>query len=572
MQKKWQVLPETNQTVVDKYPELNPVILQLLFNRGLTTQDQIDDFFAASYEDQIHDPFLFQDMSKAVKRLFEAVFKKEKVMIFGDYDADGVSASAIMYQALTGLGLSTEVYIPFRETEGYSLNQSVAENIVKQGFNLVVTVDCGISNHREIAYLNQHGIDTIITDHHQEPAQLPSAYAILNPALKNSGYPFRYLCGAGVAFKVVQAIMIYQAQENMPIQLPAGFDKWLLDLVAIATIGDICPLTAENRVLVKYGLVVLAKTKRVGLQHMFEVVNNFKGQIDTQYVGWRVVPRLNAAGRIDHASASFKLLTSQDETEVIKLMEVLENNNKKRQQITDSILKQSLDQIGEVTDADKLLVAVGQDWPAGVVGLVAGRLADKHQRPTLIISRDQEQFVGSGRSIEQFNITEALGQCHDLLVRYGGHSQACGFSLQGQSNYDQFIRKMKQLAHKALKGVELIPTLRIDAVMQLAQADWDLQQDLGRFEPFGEGNPTPLFLSQDLVVEQIQALGADNKHLRLQVSQEGTQRKLIGFGFGDWCDTLKLGEKIDVVYELSVNEWNGNRELQLKIIDLKQHA
>lgn len=577
-QKQWQVSPKISPDVSEAYPEINGIILQLLFNRGLTSREAINEFLEPNFSEHLFDPFLFTDMAKAVKRLFSAVDAGEKVMIYGDYDADGVCSTVLLHEALKGLGLDVDIYIPFRETEGYGLNPKVVQQIIREKFQLVITVDCGVANHDEIKDLQASGIDVIILDHHEEPLKLPPAYALINPNIKSCGYPESRLCGAGVAFKFIQAIVKWQEQNDCPIKLPDGFEKWLLDLVAIATVGDIVPLVKENRILVKYGLVVLEKTKNIGLKLLMESVNNRFGGIDTEYLGWRLVPRINAAGRINHASAAFYLLTATSDEEALKWVNQLEENNKHRQQLTESIMKQSEEQLKELTEEMRAIIVVGEGWPVGVVGLAAGRLSDKYHRPALVFSKGVQdgtgevKYVASGRSIEEFDITEALKECAEYLLRYGGHPQACGLTIIGEENFARFKEKFSALAGEKLMGVELVSVLEIEAEIKLADLNWRLMDELLKMEPFGESNRRPLLMASKLNVEQVQTVGADGKHLKVLVSQDGdinNLHKLIGFSFGDWCAKLTAGDKIDIVFELGVNEWNGNRELQLKITDLK---
>lgn len=567
----WKIKEKIAEELIIKYPEINPVILQLLYNRGLIEQEVIDSFLNPNYESGLHDPFLFKDMEIAVKRIFSALQNREKILIYGDYDADGVCSTAIIYSALQGLGGDLDIYIPFREGEGYGINPKAVQWIISQKFNLVITVDCGISNKEEIQTLKEAGVDTIVTDHHEEPLELPSAVAAINPSVSNSGYPKIKLCGAGVAFKLVQALVAWQDKVDFPIKLPDGFEKWLLDLAAIATIGDIMPLVGENRVLVKYGLIVLQKTKNIGLQKLMESVNHRFGGIDSEYVGWRIVPRLNAAGRMDHASLSFYLLTEKNPEEAQRLAGLLEENNKSRQQTTENILKQAFSQIDETAELSCALIILGENWPAGVIGLVAGRLSDKFHRPTLVFSQEGDKYVASGRSIPEFDITEALQECDELLARYGGHPQACGLTIIGQDNFEKFKLKFSQLAQEKLGTIKLERITEVDAELKLSEINWEVVDGLDKFEPFGEANPKPLFVAFGLQVEQIQTVGNDGKHLKVQVTQDGGQKlhKLIGFSFGDWCAKINVGDKIDIVFELGVNEWNGNRELQLKISDIK---
>ena len=575
----WQISQLIDEQIKKELPEIREIILQLLFNRELLDKRAIDDFLNPNFDEQLHDPFSFSDMERGMKRLFEAIHANEKVMIYGDYDADGVCSTVILFEALKGLGLDVDIYIPYRETEGYGLNTKIVQSIIDQKFQLVFTVDCGVANAREVAQFRAAGIDVIILDHHEEPLELPDCFALINPNVRSCGYPVSRLCGAGVVFKFVQAIMKWQDKADCAIKLPEGFEKWLLDLVAIATVGDIVPLIGENRILVKYGLTVLAKSRNLGLLRLIESASNRPGKLDSEFLGWRLVPRLNAAGRIDHASAAFYLLTSKEPAEIEKWVAMLEANNTSRQQITESIMRQAEVQLGEVTDSDKALIVVGENWPVGVVGLVAGRLSDKYHRPALAFTREvgdgEVKYVASGRSIEEFDITGALKQCHDLLVRYGGHPQACGLTIVGEKNFSRFKEKFLALAAEKLAGVELVKKLAIDAEIRLSQISWDLVGELERFEPFGEANPKPLFCAKKLNIEQVQTVGADGKHLKALVSQDGdvnNLHKLIGFSFGDWCAKLKTGDKIDIVFELGVNEWNGNREFQLKIVDMRLSA
>ncbi|MEI6627365.1 MAG: single-stranded-DNA-specific exonuclease RecJ [bacterium] len=580
MQKRWQLAPKVDAEIIKQFPELNEVVLQLLNNRGLNNQALIDEFLLPNYDAHVHDPFLFKDMAKAVERIFLAAKRQEKVMIYGDYDADGVCSTTIMFATLKKLGAEVDYYIPFREGEGYGLNLPAAQKIAERKFTLVITVDCGVSNHKEIAYLKEQGIDTIVLDHHQEPMERPQAFALIDPALVDSGYPYKYLCGAGVGFKVVQALMLKQSQSDIMVTLPSGYEKWLLDLVALATVADICPLIGENRALVKYGLIVLEKTKRLGLQKMIKSINENNNQVmDTKFIGWRLAPRLNAAGRIGHAGNSFNLLICDEQDKADNLIINLEDSNMLRQKMTEKAMKEALEYLSDTVLTSRILVAVNDGWEMGIVGLVAGRLTDRFSRPALIMTKKTEvignetvvKFVGSGRSIPAFDITKALKECDELLARYGGHAQACGFTILGEDNLEKFKIKIMALAEEKLQNADLRPTIDIEAEVKLAEINWELWENINKFEPFGEGNDVPLFVARHLIVETIKAVGNDGKHLSVLVSQEGypNLHKLIGFSFGEWCAKLKRGDKIDVIFELGVNQWNGNRELQLKIIDLK---
>ncbi|MBN1779392.1 MAG: single-stranded-DNA-specific exonuclease RecJ [Candidatus Buchananbacteria bacterium] len=568
--KNWQIRPKISQKDQDKFPEINPLILQLLANRDLKTQAQIDEFLNPDYGTDLHDPFLFVDMEKAVERIMKGIEKKEKMVVYGDYDADGVSSTAILFSALEAFGADVDVYIPFRETEGYGLNMAAVKKLIDQGVKLIVTVDCGTSNAPEVEELVKNNVDIIITDHHQQPLVMPEAYAIINQNTDRDTYPYKNLCGAGVAFKVVQALTLKQANYQVE-QLADGWEKWLLDLVAIGTVADMMKLIGENRTLVKYGLVVLNKTKRPGLQNLIKIANGDKLlNIDEKTIGFQIGPRLNAAGRLDHAGVAYRLLVTEDKEEATKLAENINATNKQRQTLTDLIAQEARTILGE-PNGRKLLAAVGDGWPMGVVGLIAGRIADQYYTPTLVISKFGGEIIGSGRSIEGFNIVKALQECDQYLSRYGGHAQACGFTLKDEKQVDEFIAKMTEIATREIGDKVLVPNLEIESEVKLSEINWQLFENLEIFKPFGEGNPKPKFVAKSLNITEIAGVGADNKHLRLMVSQnDENSKKLIGFGFGEWLEKLKVGDLIDVVFEVDVNEWNGNRELQLKIIDLKQ--
>jgi len=569
MDKKWQVAKAIGKTESDKFPEINPVVLQLLFNRGIDSQQKIDEFLNPDYGENLHDPFLFSEMKKAVGRILKAIEDKEKIVVYGDYDADGVTSCALMIELLKNLGSTVDVYIPFRETEGYGLNKEAASELAKKGVQLLITVDCGISNKKEIDLLNKKGVDVIITDHHHEPSEIPNALAVINPNLEKEKYPFKGLTGVGVAFKLAQAII--QKLPNFKVnQLEAGFEKWLLDLVAIGTIADLQPILGENRVLVKYGLIVLQKTKRLGLLKLIELMSSNLTQVDERVVGWQIAPRLNAAGRLNHASSAYQLLITDDAKEAEKLAKALNQTNQERQQLTEKISGEAKVLLGEVKE-QKILIVVGQNWPTGIVGLVAGRITDEFHRPSLVISRYNGEIIGSGRSIPEFNIIEAIEKVDEHLSRYGGHAQACGFTIKDEENLEKFIARITELAKTELTGKDITPIIKIDMAIRLEDVNWELFDELEKFIPYGEKNPKPIFLASDLTVVEAQTVGQEKKHMRLMVKHTTPIiRKTIGFCFGDWCSRLKTGDKVDMVFEVDVNEWNGNRELQLKIVDLRK--
>lgn len=586
--KRWIIKKPYPPDFGDKLPGYNPVILQLLFDRGFDSHEKVDEFLNPDYTQDVHEPFLFNDMQKAVERIMQAVKNQEKILIHGDYDADGVTGIVLLEKTLRKLGAENiEVFIPHRELDGYGLNSKTAQKAISEKFNLVITVDCGITNNEPIKKLKQADIDTIVTDHHLAGDELPEAMAILNCSLKQEKYPFKKLAGVGVVFKLAQALFKSQTPPNPPFVRGGSneyeaFEKWLLDLVAIGTIGDVSPILGENRTLVKYGLMVLNKTQRLGLRELIRTcslsgskelnkdlpVGSDLYDLNVYNVSYQLVPRINAAGRIDHANLAYELLTTQDEVEAIALARDIHEKNLARQKIADQMLEEAKQILGKITQADKILIAAKKNWLVGVIGLVAGKLKDEFSRPVMLFAKEGQKYVGSGRSIAEFNITQALQECDEFLERFGGHSQACGLTIEGEENYKKFIDKITHLAQEELKDVELVPSLEIDVELKLKDLDWELWDELEKFEPFAEANPLPLFCIRNVIIEDISLVGKDQSHLRFYLSQDDIKQKAISFGTAaEWQDNLKVGDKIDVVVEFGVNEWNGNRELQFKIID-----
>ena len=552
--------------IKEKFPEINPVVLQLLYNRGLTEQSAIDGFVNPDYGQDLHDPYLFQDMPKAVDRIFKAIRGDERMVVHGDYDADGVCASVLLHKVLTAMGGQVEVFLPQRDVEGYGMNRKTIEKFIADKVKLIITVDCGLSNREEITLAQKSGIDTIVTDHHQEPPKLPDkAIAIINPALTKETYPFKKLAGVGVAYKLCQALV-----KDTRTRLEEDTLKWLMDLVAVGTVADISPLIGENRTMVYYGLVVLQKTRCLGLRELILQTSLNLPKLDTHDIGYKIAPRINAAGRIDHANTAFQLLTTNNPGEASQIAAGLNQTNVDRQQMTDLIIKEAKEQIGQVTDRKKVLIAHGKDWPTGIVGLVAGRLADEFNRPVLIIGGADDQPTGSGRSIPGFNITAAMQQVAKHLARYGGHEQACGFTLKNREALADFKKDVKEIASQEIKNEHLIPEIDIELEAELEEITWDLFAELEKFKPYGEANPRPKFAAKNLNVVGLQSVGSDNQHLRIMVNHKTTQvYKTIGFCFGDWCQRIKIGDQVDLIFEVDINEWNGSRELQLKIKDIR---
>lgn len=572
---QWQIKQKAPEEFQKQFPEYLPVVSQLLYDRELTDTHKIREFFNVDYETSSHDPFLMLGMKEACERIWEAVKKEEKIMVVGDYDADGVCGLTILSEVIRGMGAKNlDTYIPDRESEGYGLNLGIVEKIAKERYDLVLTIDCGISDKEEIDFLRSKGVQTIVVDHHIVPEVLPSADIIINPKQKNDTYPFKNLCATGLAFKLAQSLY---GGDNTKIP---GTEKWLLDLVAIATVADVMPLQDENRVFVKYGLYVLSKTRRIGLKELMNVARIKPEVIDsdilatnlnTHTLGFQIAPRINVASRMDHANTAYQLLITSSVGNARQLAEGLEKKNKERQAITEKIIKE-IESRGNLVE-QKVIFEYGEKWPAGVMGIIAGKLAERYYLPAFVLSKKEKVSVGSARSIPPLNITAAIASAKGLLEEYGGHHQAAGLTVKNE-NLEVFKEHLREYVGASLTPNDLIPVLSIDYELTPQDITWALYDELEKFAPFGEANPRPKFLMKNLTVKNISMVGNGGSHLKLILSDTGSERpkilKAIGFGLGSWTQRIAIKDTIDVVAELIINEWNGNRELQLKIIDLRK--
>lgn len=561
----WKLPEPINKEFLDQFPELHPTVAQLLYNRGLRTQEAIDEFLMPDYSQDIHDPFLFKDMKKACELIYSLVEKNELITVYGDYDADGVSAAIILKTVLTDLGAKVEVYLPHREKEGYGLNKNAVEELSANNTKLIISCDCGISNVEEVSLAKEKGISVIITDHHAIPETLPPADAIIHPQVEGETYPFKKLAGGGVAFKLAQALIAYKkngvSEKEKEIQ-----EKWLLDMVAISTVADMVPLLGENRTLLKYGLIVLKKTKRLGLQKLLEVANVDVSKIDTSTIGFAIAPRINAAGRMDHANLAYYLLDETDEEKAKTLASDINQSNLDRQRLTEQTVRQAKEQ--DMDMQDSLLAFYHPDWSAGLTGLVASRLLRDYSRPILVMTDNPDgNVVGSGRSIDDFNITEGLQENSNLLLRFGGHPQACGFAMK-KENLEDFVIAMKERAKEKLESISFQAKIDVEIFQEFSEISWDLVDMLEKFAPFGHGNHEPLFMSEEIMVTAARRVGNDSKHWKLELVKDNKRMGAIAFGLG--AIDLEIGDKIDIVYNLSINQWNGNREIQLIIKDIKK--
>ncbi|MCB9798933.1 single-stranded-DNA-specific exonuclease RecJ [Candidatus Nomurabacteria bacterium] len=588
MEKKWIINEPTPDAFYKEHPEISKPVADLLYQRGLTDQQAIDEFLYPDYSCHVHDPFLFSQMHKATDRILEAVKNGEHIVVYGDYDADGVCASVIITSTLQQFG-ATKItnFLPHRETDGYGLNEKNIHFFAQDGVKLIITCDCGISNAPEVALAKTHGIDVIVTDHHTIPETLPEAFAILHPKLDSESYPDHTLAGGGVAFKLAQGLL--QKHANSGHELVSGetheaFEKWLLDMVAISSVADMVPLLGESRTLTKYGLIVLQKTRRIGLQKLYLEAGilhedgTFKREIDAGTIGFQIAPRINAAGRLDHSNVAFKLLMTEDPIAATDLAFALENNNSERKQLTKEYLEQAVEQI-ETTGKDEkpILIVHNENWSSGLVGLIASRLMDKYHKPAIATTLRDGQIVGSGRSLDSFNMIGALQSMPELFTKFGGHPCACGFTLADNNQYQEFKDRLYTLHKKQTQNMDLSPALIIDAIVDLDDVNWELYDTLLSFEPFGMDNPQPLYGAKHVEVFKVESLGKDKNHLKLTLkTPTGKLKTALGWRMcgsdtdTNWCTLLKTGDQIDVAFELESNEWNGNKELRIKIVDLKK--
>lgn len=549
--------------------ELHPLVTKLLFSRGLKTKKDLEKFVFPNYETDSLDPFLFCDMEKVVSRIEKAKNEKEKVVIFGDYDADGITASAILKETMDALEIESSVYIPNKRTEGYSMNSEAIDLFKEQGVSLVITVDCGITSIAEVEKAKKLGIDVIITDHHHVPETLPDAFGIINPHQKNCGYPFQDLAGVGVAFKVVQAIF----QKLLPEKIQ--MTKWMLDLVAIGTIADCVPLIGENRLFVKYGLVVLSKTRRTGLHEMFAVGRiaiDENSVTDTKKVSFYIAPRINAAGRIDHANLAYDLVMEKSVAVARDLALELEASNTQRQKVTEKIVDEVRVLAKNSFKDKKFIFAVGEHFSVGVVGLVAGKIVQEFNKPTAIFQKGETESKGSFRSIPQINIIETIGECSELLVRHGGHSQAAGVSIKNE-NLEKFYEKMDAIISKKLENTDLSEEIKIDAELAAEVVDFDLVDDLEKLKPFGEGNAEPVFVMKNMLVHEKRIIGNGNKHLKFFLMPTSGSPKIfeaISFNGFEKFEHIVAGNQVDIVCNVQKDEWNGNKRIQFMVVDMKK--
>ena len=550
---QWRILPSAPDEYLNG-SALPRLLAQLLYNRGVRLEE-IESFLAADHRLE-GNPFLLPDISQAVSRVYKAVLSREKVAIYGDFDVDGVTAVVILVEGLSKLGVDAAIYIPDRFSEGHGLNMAAIEKLHEQGADLIITVDCGVTDLREVKRAQELGMDMIITDHHIPSQSLPRATAVVDPKRRDSLYPYPDLAGAGVAFKLLQAVFHKDNRE-----------KWLaglLDLVALATVTDLSPMVGENRYLVKEGLRELNRSSRPGIQEMLRIAGLKEGGVDSEDISWILGPRLNAAGRMNDASTSYRLLVSRSAEEARLLALELEDRNAERQRLSSEVLGHAREKLVAKLHLP-LLMEGDESYSIGVIGPVAGKLVDEFYRPVIIVNLGTELCKGSCRSIAAFDVVSALEKCRDLLTSFGGHALAAGFTVPRQS-LAQLEERLMSLATDRLGHLDLRPELVVDAELPLSALAGETFGLVLKLSPFGRGNPQPTFLTRHVEVTECRNFGKQGDWLRLKLKQGKVTWRAV-----DFASQRKASEVppyIDIVYNLEKSRWNGEEVLGLNLRDL----
>jgi single-stranded-DNA-specific exonuclease len=567
--KRWLIAPAAPTSFLKQFGNLPHLLTQVLYNRGVTSPEQVAAFLDPNppLPNPLDAPKL-KGLDKAVARLRRAIQHREPVAVYGDYDVDGVTATTLLTQALAALGADVQPYIPDRVDEGYGLNKEALKKLKDMGVQVVVTVDCGIRSPAEVTYGNGIGLDLIVTDHHSvSAASVPPALACINPRQSDCPYPFKELAGVGLAFKLAQALLLIEQKTSGVSPLN---ERELLDLVALGTVADLAPLIGENRTLVIHGLSRLNAAPRTGVAALMQAASVRSGAVDATTIGFMLGPRLNAAGRIEHAMAAYRLLVTTDVEEAHKLAGDLNERNRERQRLTKETQNKARELALSRAPNAPLLFAADPGFRAGVVGLAASRLTDEFYRPSVVVEQGEAESRGSCRSIPEFHITRALDECAELLIRHGGHAAAAGFTVPTEK-LNELAARLLAIAQSQLGGRDLNPALHIDAEAQPGELSQETCQQLERLEPCGYANPVPVLVSRNMNVRDVRTVGADGAHLKLSlVDERRTTWDAIAFRQSHHSSWLRRDMRIDVAYHLETNEWNGLERLQFNVLDLRQ--
>ncbi len=560
MSKKWilkdiEIDKDKVNNIQEKY-NIGRLAAEILVRKNLS-KDEIE-IFLSPKRNNFYDPFMMPDMEKAVDRISKAIEKKEKMLVYGDYDADGITSSSILIRFFKSMGVEVGVYIPNRISEGYGLNNEALKKIAADGVNLIITVDTGITAINQVEFARELGMDVIVTDHHEPGDEIPNAVAVVDCKRKDNKYPFRELAGCGVAFKLTQAI-------SRKLEINEDESLKLLDLACVGTISDIVPLIDENRVIAKLGLLLIKQTRVIGLR---EIIKNIGyKEINTTTIAFGVSPRINACGRMGHQEVALELFLTEDPIVARELAKEVEDYNKKRQDIEKDIYNSALAMIDE-NDENKAIVLSGDGWHHGIIGIVSSKITEKFYKPSILVCNEGEDARGSGRSVDGFDLHEALLECKDNLVNYGGHSMAVGLSLKTE-NFDAFKKAFEKYTNEKISEEMLVPKLEIDEEISTKDISIKDVNDLKLLEPFGEGNSEPVILYKNLKINAIRTL-SEGKHLKLNLQDEKADIDAIGFGLGELASLYQIGDKIDIVGNIQINKFNNIEKVQVLLKDLRK--
>ncbi|MBD3269924.1 single-stranded-DNA-specific exonuclease RecJ [Candidatus Peregrinibacteria bacterium] len=544
------------------------LVQNILKSRGIEGPEEVSAYLSPSYKKGFHNPFLMKDMDKAVERINQAIDKKERIIVFGDYDVDGISGTAVLIKTLERLGAEVSYRLPHRVNDGYGLSNKFIEEFKEKNVKVLITVDSGISCKDQIDLAWEYGIDTIITDHHTIPENPPDrAYAILHPKQAECLYPFKGLTGSGVAFKLASALVT----DRLPSKERDQFMYSLLDLASLGTVADIGPLLGENRIIVKYGLEALQNTMWPGLNHLMDYAGiDTTGKLDVSTIGFKIGPRINAAGRIDHPYQALQMLLydGEDQEKGKSLAAKLEKLNQERQQMVYKALEEAFERVESDSKNNKILIAWSPDWHMGIIGLIAGRLVERHNIPAIVLQEFDEHLVASFRSNESFNAVDALNHVSHLLEHYGGHFQAAGFSIR-KANLEQFIDEISKYAAEKLQDYDSEQELLLDADLSNEEINDHFVKKLTQMEPYGYGNEKPNFLLKNVKLEGIKRVGKEGNHLHCFITTGSNKYSAIAFKMGELIEKLVDAEEVDVVFSIDKNRWNGRDTIQFQLVDIK---
>ena len=559
MNKKWEVCKE-NKNDIDKISEengLSNLISSILASRGIIEKEDVREFLNPTRAD-FHDPFLMPDMEKAVDRILKAIQTQEKTIIYGDYDVDGITSITVLKKFLEERNLQVGEYIPNRLNEGYGLNKEAVKKIAEQGYKLIITVDCGISCIEEIKYATELGLEVIVTDHHEPAEELPKCLAVVDAKRKDNQYPFNQLAGVGVVFKLIQAISIKLNLDNRE------YLKYL-DIVCVGTISDIVPLVDENRVITKLGLKLVPISKNIGLRTLL-ASTGYK-EVNSTTISFGIAPRINACGRMGEEKEALRLFLTNDLHEAKEITERLNNYNLERQETEKRIFKQALEQI-ENGEKDKSCIVLGQEgWHHGIIGIVASKVTDIYFKPSILICFEGEEGKGSGRSIPGFNLHDAVMNCDTYVEKFGGHSMAIGINVK-RENFEKFKKEFEEYTQNSHIS-DIIPIIQIDKQVDIKKINIQDVNELKLLEPYGEGNKMPVFLIKNLKILSIRSL-SEGKHIKLKLGIDNYMIDAIGFNMGEVVDKYLIGDKVDIVGSLEVNQFGGNENIQVNLKDLRK--